>query len=83
MTIYEYELWIYCATFFFLDIEIILKSQQQQDEFINILRFKVEALEAILKNHIPDFERQYAEKLVVFEHHQKQRIKEILERQND
>ena len=65
------------------DIEIILKSQQQQDEFINILRFKVEALEAILKNHIPDFERQYAEKLVVFEHHQKQRIKEILERQND
>lgn len=65
------------------DMELIRKSLEQQNDFINMLRFKVEALEALLKNHIPNFEQQYARHLVVFEHQQKQRIKEIRDRQND
>lgn len=65
------------------DIELLLKRVKQQDRFIDMLRFKVEALEAVLKNHIPNFEEQYAQNCVIFEHNQKKRIKAHRDRQND
>lgn len=54
------------------DIEIIGKALRQQDDIINILRFKVQALEAVLHNHIPNFETLYADNLVFFEQQQRQ-----------
>tara|TARA_R110002111_G_scaffold5920_9_gene27423 strand:+ start:1697 stop:1885 length:189 start_codon:yes stop_codon:yes gene_type:complete len=40
------------------DFEILRKRFNQQDQFIDMLRVKVEALESLLKNHIPNFEEQ-------------------------
>ncbi len=38
--------------------EIIRKRFVQQDKMIDMLRVKVEALEKLLKNHLPNFEEQ-------------------------
>lgn len=61
------------------NLEILYITIKQQDSFINMLRCKVEALEGILKNHIPNFEEQYARNLVISEHNQRERINEILD----
>jgi hypothetical protein len=63
--------------------ELLIKKLKQQEEFIDMLRFKVEALEAVLKNHVPNFEDQYARHLALFDHNQKKRIKESRDRLDD
>ena len=45
------------------EIELLTKAIKQQDDFINLLRAKVDALELVLKNHVPNFEQQYARAL--------------------
>lgn len=42
------------------DSEILRKRLIQQDQFIDLLRVKIEALESLLKNHVPNFEEQLA-----------------------
>lgn len=49
------------------DLEIIRKRLLQQDDFIDLLRLKVAALENLLKNHISNFEHQYATELASIE----------------
>ena len=65
------------------DLELIFKGQKQQDDFINMLRFKIEALEAVLKNHVPNFEEQLVKERFRAENRQAERMQETHDRQND
>ena len=54
------------------DLDLINKRFQQQDEFIDFLRIRITALENLLKNNIPDFEKQLViERLKIDEDFQK------------
>ena len=54
------------------DLDLINKRFQQQDDFIDFLRIRIEALENLLKNNIPDFEKQLViERLKIDEDFQK------------
>ena len=56
------------------EFELLDNRFKLQDEFIDLLRAKIEALEIVLKNHVPNFEQQYARELVLAVEHQKKRI---------
>lgn len=65
------------------DLEQIFKSIKQQDNFINMLRAKVETLEFLLKNHVPNFEEQYGRQLFLVTELQKKRMEEYRNQRTD
>ncbi len=65
------------------NIELAHKRIKLESNMVDILRFKVEALENLLKNHIPNFEEQYDRAFVLAEHKVKKSQEEIRDRQSD
>jgi hypothetical protein len=58
------------------DLEMIRERFKIQEAETDILKIKIEALEAVLKNHVPNFEEQYARIVFVAQNHQQNRLKE-------
>lgn len=55
------------------ELDLIKERIKKQDAFIDFIRAKLIAYEVVLKNHIPNFEQQYARELALEVERQKKK----------
>ena len=65
------------------DFELINKRLLQQDAALDHLKVVVKALEAVAKDHVPNFEEQFARKLVQMKHEQDKLRQQILKEMDE